>query len=149
MTATTKRGADAATTIAWAASRAGFDLPVRVRAWDGSEAGPAGPPIAVLRSPLALRRALWGPGELGLARAYVSAHLDVEGDLTEGLRRAFRAARSAQSGRAYGGRGAADSGVGGRCGARGPGGWGPGRWADVVSAAAVAASRLGVLGPPP
>ena len=36
-----------------------------------------------------------------------------------------------------------------RC--RGPGwaGWGPGRWADAVSAAAVAASRLGVLGPPP
>ena len=136
-----RRRADAATTIAWAASRAGFDLPVRVRAWDGSEAGPAGPPTAVLRSPRALRRALWAPGELGLARAYVSGDLDVEGDLTEGLRRAFRAARPAQSGRASGGR--RD---------RWPGawsGWGPGRWADVVSAAAVAASRLGVFGPPP
>jgi cyclopropane-fatty-acyl-phospholipid synthase len=138
-----RRRADAATTIAWAASRAGFDLPVRVRAWDGSEAGPAGPPIAVLRSPLALRRALWAPGELGLARAYVSGDLDVEGDLTEGLRRAFRAARPAQSARASGGRGPD---------ARGPGPWagpGPGRWADAVSAAAVAAGRLGVLGPPP
>ena len=136
-----RRRADAATTIAWAASRAGFDLPVRVRAWDGSEAGPAGPPTAVLRSPRALRRALWAPGELGLARAYVSGDLDVEGDLTEGLRRAFRAARPAQSGRASGGRRG-----------RWPGAWsgcGPGRWADVVSAAAVAASRLGVFGPPP
>ena len=138
MTAPTKRRADAATTIAWAASRAGVDLPVRVRAWDGSEAGPSGAPVAVLRSPLALRRALWAPGELGLARAYVSGDLDVDGDLTEGLRRAFRAARSAQSGRTSGGRGA-----GARPGRK------LGRWADVVSASAVAASRLGVFGPPP
>jgi cyclopropane-fatty-acyl-phospholipid synthase len=122
-----KRRADAATTIAWAAARVGIDLPVRLRAWDGSEAGPAGAPTVVLRSPLALRRALWAPGELGLARAYVSGDLDFEGDLTEGLRRAFRAARPAQSARA----------------------WGPGRWADAVSASALAASRLGVLGPPP
>jgi cyclopropane-fatty-acyl-phospholipid synthase len=28
-------------------------------------------------------------------------------------------------------------------------GWGPGRWADAVSASAVAAGRLGVFGPPP
>jgi cyclopropane-fatty-acyl-phospholipid synthase len=138
-----RRRADAATTIAWAASRAGVGLPVRVRAWDGSEAGPAGPPTAVLRSPLALRRALWAPGELGLARAYVSGDLDFEGDLTEGLRRAFRAARSAQSARASGGRGAAGRGPGARPG------WGPGRWADAVSASALAASRLGVFGPPP
>jgi len=154
-----RRRADAATTIAWAASQAGVDLPVRVRAWDGSEAGPAGPPVAVLRSPLALRRALWAPGELGLARAYVSGDLDVEGDLTEGLRRAFRAARPAQSARASGGRGPDARGRGSRAGWR-PGsragwrpgsraGWRPGRWADAVSAAAVAAGRLGVLGPPP
>jgi cyclopropane-fatty-acyl-phospholipid synthase len=153
-----RRRADAATTIAWAASRAGFDLPVRVRAWDGSEAGPAGPLTAVLRSPRALRRALWAPGELGLARAYVSGDLDVEGDLTEGLRRAFRAARPAQSGRASGG-GASGGRVlgGGASGGRvsrgrEPGAWsgrGPGRWADVLSVAAVAASRLGVFGPPP
>jgi cyclopropane-fatty-acyl-phospholipid synthase len=148
-----RRRADAATTIAWAASRAGFDLPVRVRAWDGSEAGPAGPPTAVLRSPRALRRALWAPGELGLARAYVSGDLDVEGDLTEGLRRAFRAARPAQSGPASGGGASGGTPSHGRASrGRGPGvwsGWGPGRWADVVSAAAVAASRLGVFGPPP
>jgi cyclopropane-fatty-acyl-phospholipid synthase len=144
-----RRRADAATTIAWAASRAGVDLPVRVRAWDGSEAGPADAPIAVLRSPVALRRALWAPGELGLARAYVSGDLDVEGDLTEGLRRAFRAARSAQSGRASGGRGAGRRWAGGRRAGGRRGGRGLGQWADAVSASALAASRLGVFGPPP
>ena len=128
-----RRRADAATTIAWAAAQVGVDLPVRVRAWDKSEAGPAGPPTVVLRSPRALRRALWRPGELGLARAYVSGDLDVEGDLTEGLRLAWGAIRSARSSRTAGGR---------------PG-RGAGRWADVVSASALAASRLGVLGPPP
>jgi cyclopropane-fatty-acyl-phospholipid synthase len=136
-----RRRADAATTIAWAAARAGVDLPVRVRAWDKSEAGPAGPPTVVLRSPRALRRALWRPGELGLARAYVSGDLDVEGDLTEGLRLAWGAIRSAQSGRAAGGRSGWTAG--------GRSGWGPGRWAEVVSASALAVSRLGVLGPPP
>ena len=133
-----RRRADAATTIAWAAARAGIDLPVRLRAWDDSEAGPADAPTVVLRSPLALRRALWAPGELGLARAYVSGDLDVEGDLTEGLRRALRAARPAQSARPT---------QSARSRART--GWGPGRWADAVSASALAASRLGVLGPPP
>ena len=29
---------------------------------------------------------LWHPGELGLAQAYVTGELDVDGDLTEGLR---------------------------------------------------------------
>ena len=43
--------------------------------------------MLVVRSPRALQRILWRPGELGLARAYVSGDLDVEGDLTEGLRR--------------------------------------------------------------
>jgi cyclopropane-fatty-acyl-phospholipid synthase len=55
--------------------------PVRVRAWDGSEAGPAGAPVVVVRSRRALRRLVWAPGELGLARAYVSGDLDVDGDL--------------------------------------------------------------------
>ncbi|HEY0934950.1 MAG TPA: class I SAM-dependent methyltransferase, partial [Trebonia sp.] len=115
----------AAQTIAWAASQAGVVLPVRIRAWDGSEAGPAGAPTVVLHSPLALRRLLWRPGELGLARAYVAGDLDVEGDLTDGLRRARRAA------------------VGTRLSL------GPSRWAEAATAAAIAARRLGVLGPPP
>jgi len=72
---------------------AGLDLPVRLRAWDGSEAGPPGTPVVVIRSPQALRRILWRPGELGLARAYISGDLDVDGDLTEGLRLVLNATR--------------------------------------------------------
>ncbi|HEX4016602.1 MAG TPA: class I SAM-dependent methyltransferase [Frankiaceae bacterium] len=63
----------------------GGGLPFRLRAWDGSEAGPAGTPVAILRSPAALRRLLWSPGELGLAQAYVTGELDVEGDLQTAL----------------------------------------------------------------
>jgi cyclopropane-fatty-acyl-phospholipid synthase len=57
----------------------GGPLPVRLRAWDGSEAGPADPPATVvLRSRRALRSMMWHPGELGVARAYVAGDLDVE-----------------------------------------------------------------------
>jgi cyclopropane-fatty-acyl-phospholipid synthase len=72
----------------------GGELPLRVRAWDGSEAGPAGAPVLVLRSRQALRRIMWHPGELGIAQAYVTGELDVAGDLTEGLRSVWRAARA-------------------------------------------------------
>jgi len=72
----------------------GIDLPVRIRAWDGSEAGPADGPVLVIRSRRALRRLLWAPGELGLARAYVTGDLDVDGDLAEGFRRVWKVARS-------------------------------------------------------
>ncbi|WP_327302792.1 cyclopropane-fatty-acyl-phospholipid synthase family protein [Streptomyces sp. NBC_01298] len=68
-------------------------LPVRLRAWDGSEAGPADAPLVVLRSPDALRRLVWQPGELGLAEAYVTGDLDVEGDLAHALGRAGRSVR--------------------------------------------------------
>jgi cyclopropane-fatty-acyl-phospholipid synthase len=78
-------------------TRAGVDLPVRLRLWDGSEAGPEGAPVLIARSPRALRRLLWRPGELGLARAYISGDLDVDGDLTDGLRR-VRAAAPAPGG---------------------------------------------------
>ncbi|CAL9474419.1 putative fatty acid methyltransferase [Streptomyces sp. enrichment culture] len=56
-------------------------LPVRIRAWDGSQAGPPGAPILVVRNRRALRRLLWKPGELGLARAWVAGDLEIEGDL--------------------------------------------------------------------
>jgi cyclopropane-fatty-acyl-phospholipid synthase len=75
------------------AEHADLDLPVRLRGWDGSEAGPPGTPVVVIRSAQALRRILWRPGELGLARAYISGDLDVEGDLTEGLRLVLNATR--------------------------------------------------------
>ncbi|MGP3772603.1 class I SAM-dependent methyltransferase [Streptomyces sp. SDT5-1] len=65
----------------------GVELPVRLRAWDGSEAGPPDAPVLVVRHRRALRRLLWKPGELGLARAWVAGDLDVEGDLYEALDR--------------------------------------------------------------
>ncbi|MFE9435754.1 class I SAM-dependent methyltransferase [Streptomyces sp. NPDC006640] len=63
----------------------GAPLPLRIRAWDGSEAGPPGAPALVVRNRRALRRLLWKPGELGLARAWVSGDLEVEGDLYTAL----------------------------------------------------------------
>ncbi|MFJ8855366.1 class I SAM-dependent methyltransferase [Streptomyces sp. NPDC102437] len=63
----------------------GEKLPVRIRAWDGSESGPPGGPVLVIRNRRALRRLLWKPGELGLARAWVAGELDIEGDLYEAL----------------------------------------------------------------
>jgi cyclopropane-fatty-acyl-phospholipid synthase len=104
----------------------GAPLPVRLRAWDGSEAGPvasADAPVVVLRHRRALRRLLWSPGELGLARAFVAGELAVDGDLAEGLSRFWRLVRE---------RGTA---------AR------PGR-AERLAALRLAA-RLGVFGPPP
>ncbi|MFJ9834628.1 class I SAM-dependent methyltransferase [Streptomyces sp. NPDC101169] len=59
----------------------GAPLPVRIRAWDGSQDGPPDAPALVVRNRRALRRLLFKPGELGLARAWVSGDLDVEGDL--------------------------------------------------------------------
>ncbi|MET7286497.1 cyclopropane-fatty-acyl-phospholipid synthase family protein [Streptomyces sp. NPDC005573] len=71
----------------------GGPLPVRLRAWDGSETGPAGAPAVVVRSRRALRRLLWQPGELGLAQAYVTGEIDIEGDLALGLRTMWAAVR--------------------------------------------------------
>ncbi|MGW2238906.1 class I SAM-dependent methyltransferase [Streptomyces sp. NPDC001759] len=65
----------------------GAPLPVRIRAWDGSQAGPPDAPVLVVRNRRAVRRLLWKPGELGLARAWVAGDLDVEGDLYAALDR--------------------------------------------------------------
>jgi cyclopropane-fatty-acyl-phospholipid synthase len=67
---------------------------------------------------------LWAPGELGLARAYVTGDIDVEGDLADGLRRAWALVESGREGPPR-------IGLGGR-----------------LRAAALAA-RLGALGLPP
>ncbi len=69
----------------------GGELPIRIRAWDGTEVGPADAPAVLIRSRKALRRLVWSPGELGLAQAYIKGELDVEGDLTEGLSLIWRA----------------------------------------------------------
>ena len=48
-------------------------LPVRLRAWDGSpRPAPTAPPRSPSTPPQAVRRLVWAPGELGLARAYVA-----------------------------------------------------------------------------
>ncbi|WBB58713.1 cyclopropane-fatty-acyl-phospholipid synthase [Streptomyces sp. WMMC500] len=65
----------------------GVPLPVGIRLWDESTAGPEDGPAFVLRNREALRRLLWRPGELGLARAWVAGDLEVEGDLYELLAR--------------------------------------------------------------
>ncbi|GCD90372.1 cyclopropane-fatty-acyl-phospholipid synthase family protein [Nocardioides sp. LS1] len=71
----------------------GGDLPVRLRAWDGSEAGPVDAPLVELRSVDAVRRLLWHPGELGAAQAYVTGELEVHHDLDQALTHAFAVAR--------------------------------------------------------
>ena len=57
------------------------DVPLRLKAWDGSEAGPRDAPVLEFRSRRALRRILWSPGQLGLSRAYVAGELDAPGDI--------------------------------------------------------------------
>jgi len=51
-------------------------------AYDGSRSGPADAEVRIeIRSPFALSYLASAPGELGLARAYVTGHLEVVGDL--------------------------------------------------------------------
>lgn len=57
------------------------ESPWRLRAWDGSEAGPVDAPLLTVRSPRAVQRLVWAPGELGLVRAYVAGEIDIEGDV--------------------------------------------------------------------
>jgi cyclopropane-fatty-acyl-phospholipid synthase len=60
----------------------GPDVPISVRAYDGSESSPPGAVATlILRRPEALQRFVTAPGELGLGRAYVAGDIDVEGDL--------------------------------------------------------------------
>ncbi|MEU9385352.1 cyclopropane-fatty-acyl-phospholipid synthase family protein [Streptomyces sp. NPDC048279] len=78
--------ADAASRLRSVAEQVlGVPLPVRLRAWDGSQAGPPDAPAIVIRNRRALRYMLFKPGELGLARAWVAGDLDIEGDLYSAL----------------------------------------------------------------
>ncbi len=57
---------------------------VRVEFWDGSALGPCGSSgTVVVRSPDALRRIMWAPGELGAGRAFVAGEIDFDGDIFE------------------------------------------------------------------
>lgn len=60
----------------------GHDIGVRVIGYDGSKAGPDSAGVALrIVSPRALARLVSAPGTLGLARAYVTGEIEVEGDL--------------------------------------------------------------------
>ena len=64
------------------------------RAYDGSTAGAPDSPVKItVRSPTAVSYLAQAPGGLGLARAYVSGHLDVEGDMYAALSRMLQAQR--------------------------------------------------------
>jgi cyclopropane-fatty-acyl-phospholipid synthase len=69
------------------------DLSVRIRAWDGSEAGPADGPTLILQERIAVRRILRHPNELGVAQAYLVGEIDVEGNLTEAMSLLMRQVR--------------------------------------------------------
>jgi cyclopropane-fatty-acyl-phospholipid synthase len=73
---------------------AGPDAPVEFHAYDGSKAGAENSPVKItVRSPTAVSYLAQAPGGLGLARAYVSGHLDVEGDMYAALARMIQAQR--------------------------------------------------------
>jgi len=64
----------------------GGALPLRLELYDGSTAGPADAKVRMtVRSREGLARFLSRPGELGIARAYVSGDVDIDGDLFAGL----------------------------------------------------------------
>ena len=66
----------------------GPEAPVEFRAYDGSRAGSPDAPVRItVRSPVAVSYLAQAPGALGLARAYVSGHLDVDGDMYTALAR--------------------------------------------------------------
>jgi cyclopropane-fatty-acyl-phospholipid synthase len=74
---------------------AGPDAQVEFTAYDGSHAGTPGSPVKItVRSPVAVAYLAQAPGELGLARAYVAGHLDVEGDMYQTLARLTKAQSS-------------------------------------------------------
>lgn len=95
-----------------------------ITAWDGSRVGPADPETTIhIKSPVALRRLLWRPNELGMARAYIAGDLDVEGDLIGALEQTFSSAAPAAESQDVGVR----------------------ELLDLLKAAA----QLGAIGPPP
>jgi cyclopropane-fatty-acyl-phospholipid synthase len=64
----------------------GRDARIRIVAYDGSKTGPDDSDVALrVESPAALARLVSAPGTLGLARAYVTGEIEVEGDLYTAL----------------------------------------------------------------
>jgi cyclopropane-fatty-acyl-phospholipid synthase len=64
----------------------GEDVPIRVVAYDGSKAGPDRSDVGLkILTPRALARLATAPGTLGLARAYVTGEIEVDGDVYDVL----------------------------------------------------------------
>jgi cyclopropane-fatty-acyl-phospholipid synthase len=60
----------------------GGDAGIAFSAYDGSKAGPSDADIRIeVKSPIAVAYLAQAPGEMGLARAYISGHIDVHGDM--------------------------------------------------------------------
>src|SRR5450755_1517959 len=73
---------------------AGPEAPVEFHAFDGSRAGSESSPVRItIKSRTAVAYLAQAPGALGLARAYVSGHLDVQGDMYGALARMASAQR--------------------------------------------------------
>ncbi|ANY08624.1 SAM-dependent methyltransferase [Pseudonocardia sp. HH130630-07] len=88
MTGVLERGQTTSEPVAGLLARVlGSTSELRIEAFDGSRTGPEGAPVTLrVRSPRALARLVSAPGSLGLARAYVTEEIDVDGDLYTGLR---------------------------------------------------------------
>ncbi|MFP5070494.1 class I SAM-dependent methyltransferase [Pseudonocardia nantongensis] len=88
MTGVLERGTTTTEPVATILSRVlGQSATLRVEAFDGSVIGAADAPVTLrVNSPRALARLVGAPGSLGLARAYVTEEIDVEGDLYTALR---------------------------------------------------------------
>ncbi len=77
--------------------------PVRFVFWDESSTGPLRPAGTVfIKSPNVLRRMVWSPNELGMARAFIAGEIDIEGDLYTVLRALHDNATVSRSPRAGG-----------------------------------------------
>lgn len=64
----------------------GSELPIRIRGYDGTDVGPPhATTTLILGSPDALTRMITAPGEVGLARGYVTGDIRIEGDIYEVL----------------------------------------------------------------
>jgi cyclopropane-fatty-acyl-phospholipid synthase len=95
---TTGRGAAAKLATALGIVLGTEQIPLRLRAWDGSEAGPEDAPVLEFRSRRALRRIVWSPGQMGLSRAYVAGEIDAPGDIFEAFSALSSAGKLAEPG---------------------------------------------------
>ncbi|MEM9514814.1 MAG: cyclopropane-fatty-acyl-phospholipid synthase family protein [Actinomycetota bacterium] len=64
----------------------GGSPPLKFEFWDDSSFGNDGPGRLRFNGPDAIRRVMWSPDELGLARAYVSGDINIDGNVAVTLR---------------------------------------------------------------